>query len=96
MDKHGNVYMFPDPLVFTMPPKLYTGLEIGARSTMVPGLRWTDFVTAIRGLEQFMLNRILYKEVHVKMFDHSSGQQMGELDLKKSSEVYLADDDHLA
>ena len=95
MDKHGNVYMFPDPLEFTMPPKLYTGLEIGARSTMVPGLKWTDFIIVIRGLEQFMLNRMLYKEVHVKMFDHASGQQMGEVDLYKSSTDHFADDGRL-
>lgn len=91
MDKHGNVFMFPDPLEFTMPPQLYTGLEIGARSTMVPGLKWIDFINVIHGLEQLMLNRVLYKEVHVKMFDYPSGLQMGEVELYKSSAVHSAD-----
>lgn len=91
MDKHGNVYMFPDPLTFMMPPKLYTGLEIGARSTMVPGLRWVDLLNVISGLEQVMLNRVLYKEVHVLMYHDPTGQQMGEVDLNKISAVHSAD-----
>ena len=91
MDKHGNVYMFPDPLVFTMPPKSYTGLEITARSTMVPGLRWVDFVTVLSGLEHVMLDRVIYKEVHVRMSYHPSGLQMGEVDLYKSSAIPPAD-----
>ena len=91
MNKHGNVFMFPDPLVFTMPPKLYTGLEIAARSTMVPGLRWVDFTYVLNGLEQVMLNRVLYKEVHVKMYDHPTGVQMGDLELYKSSAIHSAD-----
>ena len=85
MNRHGNVFMFPDPLLFKMPPKLSTGLEIGARSTMVPGLKWIDFINVIVGLEQVMLNRVLYKEMHVKMYDQPSGLKMGEVDLYKAS-----------
>ena len=91
MDKHGNVFMFPDPLVFKMPTKSYTGLEIEARSTMVPGLRWVDFVTLLVGLEQVIRNRVIYKEMHVKMYDHPNGLKMGELDLFKVSAIHAAD-----
>ena len=91
MDKHGNVYMFPDPLVFKMPTKSYTGLEIAAHSTMVPGLRWVDFAYVLVGLEQVFRNRRLHNEMHVKMYDHPSGLQMGELDLYKVSAIHSAD-----
>ena len=96
MDKHGDVYMFPDPLVFTMPPKLYTGLEISARSTAVPGLKFADFANVLSGLEQVMLDRALYREAHVKIYDQRSGLQMGELDLYKSSPRPSADRGSLA
>ena len=91
MDKHGDVYMFPDPLVFMMPPKTYTGLEISARSTMVPGLKWVDLISVLYGLEQVMLNRVLYKEVHIKMYDEPTSMKMGELDLYKKSAIHSAD-----
>ena len=91
INRHGDVYMFPDPLVFMMPPKSYTGLEIAARSTMVPGLKWVDLIYVLNGLEQVMLNRLLYKEAHVKMYDEPTGLKMGELDLYKSSAIHSAD-----
>ena len=91
MDKHGDVYMFPDPLVFKMPPKSHTGLEITARSMMVPGLKWVDFISVLYGLEQVMLNRVLYKEVHVRMYDEPTGVQMGDLDLYKGPATHSAD-----
>ena len=91
MDKHGDVYMFPDPMVFTMPSKVFTGLEIMAHSTMVPGLRWTNLVDTLGGVEDIMLQRAIYKEVHVKMYDVPSGQQMGVLDLYRSSKIHSAD-----
>ena len=87
MDKHGDVYMFPDPTIFSMPPKDSTGLEIEALSTMTPGLKWTDLVTCLNGLRHIMLYRGIFKEVHVKLFDQPSAQQMGVVNLRKISTV---------
>ena len=96
MVKHGDVYMFPDPYVFTTPPKSYTGLEIRAYSTMVPGLKWIDLTNILLGVEQAMLQRAIYKEAHVKMYDKPSGWEMGVADLYRPSAVALADVAHLA
>lgn len=91
MSKHGDVYMFPDPYSFKTPPALYTGLQIRAYSTMVPGLKWDDLATIVLGVEQAMLQRGLYKEAHVKMYDEPSGSEMGVADLYKSSGVHSPD-----
>ena len=87
MSKHGDVYMFPDPYVFRMPPALYTGLEITAYSIMVPGLKWIDLANALQGIEQAMWQRAVYKEAHVEMYDEPSGLQMGIVDLHRSSTI---------
>ena len=90
MDKHGDVYMFPDPYFFQMPPKMYTGVGIRAYSTMVPGLKWVDLVAALHGVEQVMWQRALYKEAFLKMFDEPSGVEMGVVDLYRTPKVGLA------
>ena len=90
MGKHGNVYMFPDPCIFTTPPKLHTGLRITADSTMVPGLKWVDLIRALTGVEQIVALRALYKNMHVKMYDAPSGVEMGVVDLYTSPAVSLA------
>ena len=95
MDKHGNVYLFPDPYLFKTAPTLDTGLEIRAYSTMVPGLKWTDLVEALDGFEQIMLQRALYKEAHVKIYDEPSGMEMGIADLYRSSTIDLIDHGNL-
>ncbi len=96
MDKHGDVYMFPDPYVFKTSPKAYTGLGIRAYSTMVPGLKWIDLINMLLGVEQAMWQRAIYKEAHLKMFDEPSGLEMGVADLYRSSATSLADVSHLA
>ena len=90
MAKHGNVYMFPDPYSFKVPPSVYNGVALRASSTMVPGLRWLDLVTAISGIEQVMLRRAIYKEAYVKMYDELSGVEMGLVKLYRSSAMDLA------
>lgn len=87
MSKHGDVYMFPDPLLCKTPPKSSTGLEIGAYSTMVPGLKWVDLANILLGIEQAMWQRALYKEAHVKMIDEPSGVAWGVVDLVKSPAI---------
>lgn len=96
MDKYGDVYMFPDPYNFKTPPTRPTGLEIGASSTMIPGLKWMDLFKVLHAVEQIMLQRALYKEMHVKMYDDPSGVEMGVVDLHKSSAIDLAEMDGLA
>ena len=92
MSKHGDVYMFPDPSVFSMAPTLYTGLEIMVQSTMVPGLKWTDVANMLHGMIQVMiLQRALYREAHVELYDEPSGARMGIADLYRSPEITLAD-----
>ena len=92
MSKHGNVYMYPDPTVFTMPPKVDTGLEIAVESTMVPGLMWTDVATMIHGtIEAMIFQRALYREARVILYDEPSGQKMGIADLRRSSKITSAD-----
>ena len=95
IDKHGNVYLFPDPYLFKMPPKQSTGLTISAHSTMVPGLKWNDLIDALRGIEQIMLQRGIYREALLKMFDEPSGLEMGVADLFRSSAIIRADHDGL-
>ena len=91
MSKHGNVFMSPDPTVFTMPPTLNTGLEIMVESTMVPGLLWTDVATMIHGTIQAMIfQRALYREARVELHDEPSGQRMGVAELYKSRKANLA------
>lgn len=91
ISKHGNVYMFPDPLLCKMPPVSSTGLELRAHSTMVPGLKWIDLVHIIWGIEQAMWQRALYKEAVVKMYDEPSGLFMGVVELEKSSAIKPVD-----
>ena len=91
MSKHGNVFMSPDPTVFTMPPKVETGLEIMVESTMVPGLLWTDVASMIHGtLEAMIFERALYREAHVELHDEPSGLKMGIAQLYKPSKATLA------
>ena len=88
MSKHGNVYMSPDPTVFTMPPKVDTGLEITVESTMVPGLLWTDVVNMIHGtLEAMIFQRALFREARVELYDEPSHMKMGRADLHRSSKI---------
>lgn len=90
MAKHGNVYMFPDPYSFKVPPSVYNGVALSALSMMVPGLRWLDLVAAISGIEQVMLQRAIYREAYLKMYDEFRGVEMGVLNLYRSSEMDLA------
>lgn len=91
MSKHGNVFMSPDPTVFTMPPKVDTGLEIMVESTMVPGLLWTDVVNMLHGtLEAMIFQRALYREVRVELYDEPSRTKMGIAELHKSSRTTSA------
>ena len=86
--KHGNVFMSPDPNVFTMPPKVDTGLEITVESTMVPGLLWADVADMIHGtLEVMIFQRALYEEAHVELYDEPTGIKMGIADLHRSSKI---------
>ena len=92
MSKHGDVYMSPDPAVFTMPPTLDTGLEIMVESTMVPGLKWTDVANMLDGTIQVMiLQRALFREARIELYDEPSGLKMGIADLHKSSKITSAD-----
>ena len=92
MSKHGNVFMSPDPTVFTMPPTLDTGLEITVESTMVPGLMWTDVANMIHGtLEVMIFQRALYRESRVELYDEPSGLKMGIADLHRSPRITSAD-----
>lgn len=91
MSKHGDVYMFPDPYVFKSPPALYTGLQLRAYSTLVPGLKWLDLATMLLGVEQAMWQRGLYKQAHIKMYDEPSGSEMGVADLYKGTGIHLLD-----
>ena len=84
--KHGDVYMFPDPYMFKLPPKQFNGLVIEAQSLMVPGLLWTDLGNMLDGIHHVMLGREIYKEAHVKMYDVPSGEFMGILELYKTSQ----------
>ena len=91
MSKHGDVYMFPDPYVFQTPPALYTGLEIRAYSTMVPGLKWIDLTIVLVGIEQVMWQRAIYKEAHIKMIHEPSGLEIGVADIYKSPTIKPGD-----
>lgn len=90
IDKHGNVYMFPDPYSFKVPPKVYNGVALTAFSMMVPGLKWFDLVAALGGIEQVMLQRAIYKEAFLQMYHEPSGVRMGDVNLYRSSEMDLA------
>ncbi len=94
--KYGNVYMFPDPYLFKTPSAHSTGLEITAYSTMVPGLKWIDLIDALNGVQQIMLQRIIYKTAHIKMNHEPSGQEMGVVNLYRSPTINLADHGGLA
>ena len=86
ISKHGNVFMSPDPTVFTPPPKVDTGLEITVESTMVPGLLWSDVANMIHGtLEAMIFDRALYKEARVELYDGPTRVKMGIADLHRSS-----------
>ena len=87
IDKHGDVFMFPDPCTFKMPPERYTGLEIWLQSTIVPGLKWIEVLDALNGVRQVILQRAIYKEAHIKIVDDHSGKQMGVVDLTRSPAV---------
>lgn len=87
--KYGNVYMFPDPYSFKVPPKIYNGVALNAISVMVPGLRWSDLIAALGAIEQVMLQRAIYKEAFMKMHDEPSGVEMGVVNLYRSSPMYL-------
>lgn len=86
IDKYGNVYMFPDPYSFKVPPEIYSGVALKAFSTMVPGLKMFDLILALSGIEHVMLQRAIHKEAFMGMYHQPSGVKMGVVNLYVSPE----------